>query len=248
MTSGPAAAKPRCCARKRYVTCTSVLHNLYIARPVKTSALSREPGELAPKRQATAGPRTSMRASRRTSSASTRPAAPARRRRLRRVSHRVPRRVLVPFLLFWCLGSFALGQEAARAPLLAIVASAVGAIEHSPLAAHAGAPRTRAHTTSSATAPRVPLIAAGSLGVKPPTVALPARPGRHARHKRLTQIALRVRGSGWWSGIGVSLTDFPSTLWLAVYPPTPPWVAFPASIPSHAGSTWMPMPPCAGGM
>ncbi len=72
---------------------------------------------------------------------------------------RIPGRMLVPFLLFWCLGSFALGEEISHLPLTSFASAIVRPLQSVGPAqgqiAHV-APASRPHT-----------VATGVLGGKP---------------------------------------------------------------------------------
>jgi hypothetical protein len=93
----------------------------------------------------------------------------------RRYSHRVPQHAVVPFLVFWCLGSFILGQELGRVPTLALVSIFAQSlhVQLSPVAAAASAVVAQAPASQ---------FASGRLSVKP---ILPTPPKR-ARHTGAT--------------------------------------------------------------
>jgi hypothetical protein len=124
----------------------------------------------------------------------------------------------VPFLLFWCIGSFALGQEAARAPLLAVASSAVDVLSRAQALQTRAATAVRAaHISQVATG-----IATGGLGVKTPTVAFPTH---RARHKRPVHVALRVRGSDGSPGMSFPGMSFPGMSFPGMGFPPAPWLA-----------------------
>jgi len=105
----------------------------------------------------------------------------------RRRPNRIPRRALAPFLLFWCLGSFVLGQELGHEPALALASSFAQPlhVRLAPIGPIASAASSSAASSSAAPAP-VRQLANGLLGAKPiipapPKKARPTRPsGRKA--------------------------------------------------------------------
>jgi len=110
----------------------------------------------------------------------------SQQRLTRQISGRIPGPALMPFLLFWCLGSFALGQELARMPLAALAAAAVqplqSALQVQGALAHA-APITHTHQ-----------VATGLLGSKPPTALAHKTSGKTAHGK--TKQSSRDRSLG----------------------------------------------------
>lgn len=93
-----------------------------------------------------------------------------------RLFSRLPPRILVPFLLFWSLGSVVLGHELASLPL-ASFASAVTRPLQLPLQVQGAFPRAETHPR-----PASPVqVATGGLGNKLPAVVI--HKGARAKHR-----------------------------------------------------------------
>ncbi len=125
---------------------------------------------------------------------------------LGRIPSRIPGQALVPFLLFWCLGSFALGQELARLPLTAFAAV-------HPLQSALHAQGALGHALP---APHAHQVATGLLGGKPATPAV-QKTSRKTTHDKTKQT------SHAGSAIYRSSTN-PPDLWGSIVPDASgPW-------------------------
>lgn len=113
----------------------------------------------------------------------------------RRTRRRIPCRMLVPFLLFWSLGSLVLGGEVSRLPL-ARFASAIVRPSHAVAAAQGQLARVAADQ-------RVRLVATGILGGKPAATAkhIARKPAR-TRARSSARIALRTGRATTWTTRG----------------------------------------------
>jgi hypothetical protein len=120
----------------------------------------------------------------------------SRRRLSRQISGqalaRIPGPALVPFLLFWCLGSFALGQELAQLPLAALAAAAIH-----PLQSALQAQGALAHAAPNPSITHTHQVATGLLGGKPP--AAPAhKTSAKAGHAK-TKLTAHDRWVGYYT-------------------------------------------------
>lgn len=83
----------------------------------------------------------------------------------RSLGARLPRRIVAPFLLFWCLGSLVLGHELASLPLTTFAAAVTRPLQSLQSALQAQPVRS---PVEAAPARRPPQTAAGVLGREPP--------------------------------------------------------------------------------
>lgn len=142
---------------------------------------------------------------------------------------RLPLRIVVPFLLFWSLGSVVLGHELASLPL-ASFASAVTRPLQATLQAQGAFPRAE---TPGKPATR-PQVAAGGLGSKPPIiakhpVAAHAKTRVRMQRRNITSTAYTRNGSGQIATAFETSDDWqPGAFAYGLAGGTPPWLGPPS--------------------